>query len=193
MLTLLPGRTVGDSYPWPRWTHSDQALDGIDRWLSGYHRAVADYVPPPEARWREGGTWRAGMIVGHGDPAPYNAVWNDEGLVGLIDWDNAGPSWPEDDLAWTAFAWTPLHARSVVTTEGFEELGRRRARLERMLAAYGWTGSADDVLSRVAARVRHQITTMRRTAAEGDPVYQWMIEQGRDRLLEQAIEELGDV
>jgi thiamine kinase-like enzyme len=41
--------------------------------------------------------------VGHGDSAPYNAVWSDEGLIGLIDWDDAGPMRVRDDLAWVAF------------------------------------------------------------------------------------------
>ena len=69
--------------------------------------------------WREGQSWEPGPVVGHGDPAPYNAVWTKDGLVGLIDWDNAGPIRAADDLAWVAFSWTPLHAPEVVVREGF--------------------------------------------------------------------------
>ena len=190
MLTYLHGRTVGHSQPWPAWTHSGEALDQVGGWLRDYHRVVADYIPSSDAVWREDQPWRPGLIVGHGDPAPYNAVWNDTGLVGFIDWDNAGPVPPEDDLAWVAFSWTPLHARAVVRREGFTVFGARRTRLERLLIAYGWEGTTQDMLRQIDARVHHQITVMRSTAAQGDPAYQEMLVRGLDRLLESARRDL---
>jgi len=186
VLTYLEGETVGHWEPWPAWTHSDEALEDVGRWLRDYHQAVADYVPPSNALWREGGCWQRGLIVGHGDPAPYNAVWNDEGLVGLIDWDNAGPVRVEDDLAWVAFSWTPLHAPEVVAREGFTAFSRRRERLERLLNAYGWEGTPEEVLRRIDARLQHQVETMRATARAGDAAYQRMLDQGLDLLLESA-------
>ena len=186
MLSYLPGQTVGYARPWPGWTHSDLALDDIGRWLRDYHGAVADYLPPADAVWREGGRWHPGLIVGHGDPAPYNAVWTEGGLVGLIDWDNAGPVSAEDDLAWVAFCWTPLHAPEVVAREGFTAMSSRRERLERILGAYGWQGTSEEVLTRVDARLQQQIQAMRATAGAGDPAYQRMLDQGLDQLLESA-------
>lgn len=186
VLSYLAGETVGHAQPWPDWTHSDQALDDVGRWLHEYHRAVADYEPPADAGWREGGRWRPGLIIGHGDPAPYNAVWTSGGLVGLIDWDNAGPVSAEEDLAWVAFSWTPLHAPEVVAREGFTALASRRERLERILNAYCWQRTADEVLALVDARLQRQIQAMRATARAGDPAYRRMLEQGLDQLLESA-------
>ncbi len=186
VLSYLPGETVGHCEPWPVWTHSDEALDDVGQWLRDYHCALADYIPPTDAVWREGGQWHPGLIIGHGDPAPYNAVWDSGGLIGLIDWDNAGPASLADDLAWVAFSWTPLHAPEVVAREGFIALSRRRERLERFLRAYGWNGTTDEVLARVDARLSHQIQVMRATARSGDPTYQRMLDQGRDQLLESA-------
>lgn len=54
VLSFLPGNTVGTRRPWPSWVHSDNALDQLARWLRNYHAAVADFVPPPDAVWREG-------------------------------------------------------------------------------------------------------------------------------------------
>jgi hypothetical protein len=71
VLTFLEGETVGSSKPWPAWTHADDTLDQVARWMRGYHRAVADFVPPPGAVWREGGAWSPGLIIGHNDTAPY--------------------------------------------------------------------------------------------------------------------------
>ncbi len=134
-----------------------------------------------------------GMIVGHGDPAPYNSVWSVDRVVGFFDWDNAGPTTCEADLAWLAFAWTPLHAREVVEREGFTAFSQRRGRLEVLLEAYGWAGSTDDVITAVDARLSHQIETMRATADQGDPAYREMIQRGQDHLLESARGSLADL
>ena len=47
VLTYLPGETVGTMTPCPAWTHSDEALVDVGRWVRDYHAAVAEYVPPP--------------------------------------------------------------------------------------------------------------------------------------------------
>ncbi len=193
VLTHLRGETVGHREPWPAWTHSTRALDDVGRWLREYHVAVADCVPAVDAVWREGRQWTPGLIIGHGDPAPYNAVWTGKGLVGLIDWDNAGPVHADDDLAWVAFSWTPLHAAEVVEREGFTEFSARRERLERLLRAYGWSGTTDQMLTRVDAPLRDQVATMRVTAAAGDPAYQRMLAQRLDLALESARAQLAGV
>lgn len=193
VLTYLHGSTVGDAVPWPAWTHSVGALKDVGHWLRDYHQAVTDYIPPDDAVWREGRSWRPGMIVGHGDPAPYNAVWTSDGLVGLIDWDNAGPVHPEDDLAWIAFSWTPLHAREVVLREGFTAFSKRLERLEHLLDAYGWAGTTEEMVLRIDARLDDQIAVLRATAAAGDPAYERMVHRGLDRHLESARRELAQL
>ena len=126
-------------------------------------------------------------------PCPYNAVWTRQGLVGLIDWDNVGPVHADDDLAWVVFSWTPLHAAEVVEREGFTAFSKRRERLGRLLRAYGWSGTTEQMLTRVDARLRHQVTTMRAIAATGDPAYQQMLEQQLDHALESARAQLAAV
>ena len=91
MLTFLEGRTVGSSLPWPEWVHADATLAQVAWWLRRYHDAVADFVPPAGAVWRMGGQWRPGLIIGHNDTAPYNAVWRDR------------PGWPDSSTGtWPA-------------------------------------------------------------------------------------------
>jgi thiamine kinase-like enzyme len=36
--------------------------------------------------------WEPGLIIWHNDAAPYHAVWNEDGLVGFVDWDMVGPA-----------------------------------------------------------------------------------------------------
>lgn len=192
VLSFLPGEVVGTARPWPNWVHSDDALRQVAGWLRDYHAAVASFVPPDEAVWREGGTWQPGMVVGHNDAAPYNAAWADGHLVGFFDWDFAAPVTPEWDLAFTAFAWVPLHARHVVSAEGFTAFADRPWRLRLFLDRYGWSGPILPFIDIVRQRVRASADGIRRTAAAGDPAYQKMIEQGVDAALDTAVTELAD-
>lgn len=191
VLSFLPGNTVGARSPWPVWVHSDDALVQVAGWLRAYHAAVADFVPASYAVWREGGQWRPGLIVGQNDAAPYNAAWDDQGcLVGFFDWDFAAPVSLEWDLAFTAFAWIPLHARHVVEAEGFTDFDDRPRRLRLFLTAYGWAGDLDGFLRTMRERVLASADGIERTARGGDPAYQHMLEVGVAESLRTAAAEL---
>ncbi|XVQ89594.1 phosphotransferase [Microbispora siamensis] len=192
VLSYLPGEVVGTARPWPAWVHSDDALRQVAGWLRDFHAAVASFVPPQDAVWREGGTWRPGLVVGHNDAAPYNAAWADGRLIGFFDWDFAGPVTPEWDLAFTAFSWVPLHARHVVAAEGFTAFAERPRRLRLFLDAYGWDGPAGRFIETVRQRVGASADGIRRLAAAGDPAYRKMVDDGVDRSLDTAVEELTD-
>ena len=69
-------------------------------------------------------------------------------LRGFFDWDLAAPVTREWDLAFTAFAWVPLHARHIVQPEGFTAFSQRPRRLRLFLAEYGWTGDLAGSLRR---------------------------------------------
>lgn len=190
MVSFLPGLTVGNARPWPAWTHSESALVDVARWLRRYHMAVADFVPPADAPWREGESWQPGMIIAHNDAAPYNAVWNTGGLVGFVDWDMAGPVRIELDVAWVAFSWTPLHAPHVVAAEGFTDLASRLPRLELFLGEYGWQRTTSDILDLIAQRLTLQLQLMTQAAGSGDPTYQRMLTAGRHLDLQVALDSL---
>lgn len=192
ILSYLPGEVVGATRPWPSWVHSDDALRQVAGWLRDFHLAVADFEPSPDAVWREGGAWRPGLIVGHNDAAPYNAAWEAGRLVGFFDWDFAAPVTRDWDLAFTAFAWVPLHARHVVAAEGFTAFADRSRRLRLFLGAYGWAGPIEQFVRTVRQRVTASADGIRRTAAAGDPAYQKMVDQGVDAALETAVRELAD-
>jgi hypothetical protein len=192
ILTFLPGETVGNTRPWPAWAHADISIDGVASWLRDFHDAVADFVPEPGTTWRGGVTWQPGMIVGHNDAAPYNAAWSQRGLEGFFDWDWAGPGPVVTDLAFTVFAWAPLHVPSVLLGVGFSDLDGRRRRLERFLDVYGWQGTGNDVLDAVRARLQDHIADVQRLAAAGDPHFVRLLEEPGVLALPEAIERLDD-
>jgi hypothetical protein len=193
VLTFLDGQTVGSVVPWPDWAHAEDTMAQVARWLRDYHAAVADFVPPSPARWRMGGQWRRGQVIGHNDAAPYNAVWRAGRLAGFIDWDMAGPVDREWDAAFAAFSWVPLHARHAAAREGFTAFSARPRRLHRFLAEYGWAGTMDDFLDVVRARIGAHSACVRTLAAAGDPLFARLVRQGVLDNLGIALAELDEI
>jgi hypothetical protein len=188
VLSYLDGRTVGERLPWPAWVHSDEALRQVGAWSRRLHDATATFVPPAGVTWFAGQQWRDGLVVGHHDAAPYNAVWDDDGLLGFVDWDTAGPSPRELDLAFTALTWVPLLARHVVEPQGFRAFADRSRRLHLLLDAYGYHGDRIAFGVAVADRARLNASAIRRLAQTGDPTYLALLPAAAD--LEQAAHEV---
>ena len=176
----------------PAWAHAERTLAQVARWMCRYHEAVSGFVPPDGAIWRMGGRC-PGLIIGHNDAAPCNAVWRAGHLAGFIDWDMAGPVSPAWDLAFAAFSWVPLHARHVVAREGFTDFGSRPARLRLFLAEYGWTGTIGEFLGIVRARVCAHAAGVRGLAATGDPLFTRLVAQGVADDLDTALAELNEM
>ena len=188
VVTYLPGQVVAETLPWPPWIYSDAALDQVGRWLRRLHDATTGFVPPPDAVWFAGQSWRPGLICGHHDAAPYNAVWSDGDLVGFVDWDTAGPSSRELDLAFVALTWVPMQAPRVVVPQGFHAFDDRPKRLQRLLDAYGFEGDRRAFPASVAARARINADAIRRLAAAGSPIGAGLLATAAD--LDEAVREV---
>jgi ribosomal protein S18 acetylase RimI-like enzyme len=168
MLSYLPGETAGDRVPWPAWAFADVTLTQVGQWLRRVHDATADFVPPVDERWFAGRTMQPGLIVGHQDAAPYNAVMNGDRLVGFFDWDTAGPSSRDFDLAFAALSWVPLYPPSEVERLGFHDFEDRSRRLHLLLDAYGYDSDRRAFGAVIVQRARRQATVIRRMAVAGD-------------------------
>ena len=193
ILTFLPGETVGSQKLWPGWVRDETTLDAVASWVRQYHDAVASFVPAADATWRGGGTWEPGLIIGHNDAAPYNAAWDRGSLTGFFDWDFAGPSTREWDLAYAAFSWVPLHARAVVTEAGFTDFSARPQRLLRFLEIYGWTGDVHAFVDVIRNRVQSHIDDLHALAAGGDPDFRKLLELGTADRLCDALREMESI
>ncbi|WP_433790901.1 aminoglycoside phosphotransferase family protein [Actinoplanes sp. CA-252034] len=187
----VDGNATGAALPWPEWTREDDTLWQVAQWLREYHEAVADFVPPADAHWRKGGAWEPGLIIGHNDAAPYNATRAGRRLTGFVGWDFAGPVSRDADLAFTAFAWVPLTAHSDATADGWTDLTDRPRRLRMLLDAYGWRGTAADMIREVRDRISAAIHDIRRLATDGDHDCRELIHSGHDLRLAAAVKELA--
>ena len=145
--------------------------------LRRYHDAVADFVPPPDAAWRFGGPLGASDIICHNDFGPYNVVWRDSTVVGMIDWDFAGPAEPAWDLAYAATTFVPLHHPGIAVPAGMPDMAQTPRRLRLFIDAYGLRDRAG-FLDLVLARVEARASDFARLADEGDLAMQQLLARG---------------
>jgi Ser/Thr protein kinase RdoA (MazF antagonist) len=133
------------AYPMPDWLWAERVLDDAARLLRDLHDASG-----PLAGVSEG--WRSPVrqpveVVCHNDFAPYNLVFDDGRLVGVIDFDYCSPGSRIWDLAYLAYRLAPLEAGPFTD-------GERATRLQRLLDTYGLDADVEELLATVVLRLR---------------------------------------
>jgi len=151
-LTYLKGKVP--TYPMPAWVYSDAALKRAGRWLRKLHDATVGYVDP-EAHWRSAPR-RPAEVVCHNDFAPYNMVFRNEELVGVIDWDFAGPGPRLWDLAYLAYRMVPLMRPENPAAPDLPIDLTRRLRL--LIDAYGSDATFHELLAVIVERLEDLAT-----------------------------------
>jgi 8-oxo-dGTP diphosphatase len=160
VLTYLPGRVLDVDTEVP----SEAALRSAMSWLRRYHDAVDG--APLDGPWRTTNRPMApGELICHHDFAPYNVALSSsatgEQVVGVFDWDMAGPGNRVEDLAFAAWNWVPLHR----PLPG----GQVARRLRLMAAAYGSAVTSADIAAGVAPRIERAVRVIAAGQAAGDP------------------------
>lgn len=155
ILDFLPG-TVPDV---DREVLTRGQLESASRWLRSFRETVACFRPGTR-RWYFGERQLADdQIICHNDAAPYNMAFDGPDLVGVFDWDLAGPGQPLDDVAF--FTWTATPLFRVVDGMSDRQLV---ARLDAIAAAYG---SADVDGRRLADLALERMRTATERIAAG--------------------------
>jgi len=174
VLSFIEGDTVMTPVEDQVWfdTMADAA-----RLLRRFHDLSAGFEVPPGLVWRDHPA-DAGdhEVICHSDWAPYNAVWRQGRLVGIIDWDFARPGSRLYDLAWFAIMWCPLVPPERFTAQLAEPLDQPR-RLREAADAYGLEHRSG-LLGAIRARVEPTISWIEDGAAAGDPVHVKMAAEG---------------
>ena len=146
-LSYLPGTVP--AYPMPAWVWTEATLEDAARLLRRLHDASVPLAGVADG-WRSP-TRSPAEVVCHNDFAPYNLVFDDGRLTGVIDFDYCSPGPRLWDLAYLAYRIAPL--TGALDTEPFTA-GERAERALRLLAAYGSTASLAELVAMVVVRLR---------------------------------------
>ena len=178
-LGFIDGESGGDGW---FHQHSDEGLASAARFLRRIHDASVGWAPPDHATWGAPVIAGAELVVCHGDPGPWNFVWDDQEAVGLLDWDYAHPAPRLDDVAYALRWFVPLRSdEHTLEWHHFPTVPDRRHRVEVFLGAYGDL-PAFDVVDAVAGRMRATRDLMSTRAAQGiEPQRTWVAEGAVER------------
>ena len=120
-------------------------VDGLARvgsLIRRLHDLTQNYTPPPWARWNVALSPDREVLVCHNDLAPWNLVLGEERWA-LIDWDNAGPSSREWEIAYALHGFVGVAegndpgldaVRMVALVDGYELSRDSRERLCEVLS-----------------------------------------------------------
>ncbi len=178
ILTYLPGTVVDVDEE----LMTDGQLAATARWIRRLHDALDGALDGDETA----GPWRwfdvpDATVLGHNDIAPYNLCFEGDALVGVFDWDLAGPTTPAIELAQLAWSGVPLYRERPAA-----EVARR---LELLASTYAGP-SPREVLDAVVRVKRIGIAGIRGWIANGDPAGAAQAAVGEPARTERALEEL---
>ena len=146
-LAYLKGKVP--TYPLPEWVYRDDVLRRAAEWLRVLHDATEGYTDP-DPKWRSAPRKPAEVIC-HNDFAPYNMVFRDQELVGVIDWDFAAPGPRLWDLAYLCYRTVPLMRPDNPDAPNITiDLG---ARIRLALDAYGSDATVPQLLAVIVERL----------------------------------------
>lgn len=149
---------------WPDHFHllrPDDQLRRVARLIRDFHDAVAEFVPPADARWQALIPADGAEIIAHHDLAPWNLIVN-EGQWAFIDWDVAAPGTRLWDLAYAIHGFVPLTANP---TYQCEDAGHR---LRLFADVYGLTQSQRrQIIPMLASRTEAMHTFLAEQSAQG--------------------------
>jgi hypothetical protein len=176
ILSFIHGDTV--TYPMPGFVWSDATLCDVGRLLRRYHdltlslaagngqwRPYAEVAGPPE-------------VICHCDWGPYNAIFREERLIAMVDWDFARPGSRLADLAYAAYTWVPMQPAQEYQWQGAHDVASQGRRLRLLCDAYGLEDRTG-VLPALNDRLTGLIDWIEDLAAKGAPGFTGLLQSFR--------------
>lgn len=175
MLSFLPGDSM--LRPWRAPLLEKDGLVQATNMVRRLHAATRDLVFPADTEWQSIRAGKvAGQILRHGDLGPWNTLWQEHTLTGLVDWDLAEPGNPLTDLAQLAYYFVPLRGESGWRDAGFDHEPDFERRIEAICTAYGSYGPAELIIE-LDCWQRFELERTQKLGGEGRyPWCQWLAE-----------------
>lgn len=178
VLKFLPGRAA--TRPWPTVLLTNEGLRQAANMLRKYHDTVQNFPAPHGAEWRIGKMdKRPEQVILHGDLGPWNTLWQDDILTGLIDWDFAEPGERITDLAQMAYYFVPLRREEGWQKAGFTERPDFRERLKTLCTTYG-DFKVDELVNELLQWLGKELRRVRKWGGEGREPWANFLGRGDD-------------
>ncbi|AIQ37631.1 aminoglycoside phosphotransferase [Paenibacillus sp. FSL R5-0345] len=200
ILTFILGDVSGNKYPeLEPYMWSDETLVSLAQILRNYHDATAGFNLKSENKWQlsysdEG----QHEVICHNDAALYNVVFQQGLPVALIDFDMAGPGPRIWDIAYTLYTSVPLASFAPDYSSGKTTLYRsdlhaveRSRRIHLFFESYG-APIPKELQQWIIQRLTTLCDTLRNGAADGNPAYLTMVEEGHLMHYQREIEFVSD-
>jgi aminoglycoside phosphotransferase (APT) family kinase protein len=195
VLSYVPGDVPRE--PLPPGTAGDDVLVALARLIRRLHEASAGWTPPSDAVWfglPGSGTVAVAAspppdgepeLVSHRDYCPGNVVFRDGLPAALIDFDLAKPTTRLYDIVNALWWWAPLRdPRDLAPAFAGADIPRRAA---VFADAYGMTEQQRQQTVPLASWVARRYHQTARAAAEADPVFRRLWDQGAKDELPRAV------
>ncbi len=162
ILSFIPG-IVGHQ-PTPQF-RSDRILISAAKLLRKIHDASEDFARQITAAGWQSPAREPVEVICHGDFAPYNCVFENGELIGVIDFDNAHPGERNWDVSYAAYRFVPLTDPS--NPENYGDIFEQCRRLQVFCEAYG-VQDASKLVELIIQRVAFMADYLIRGAEKGD-------------------------
>lgn len=187
VLSFIPGE-VG----WPPFSEairSREALVSVANGIRDMHDGTSGFVPPSPGSWNSLEVALPIEIdcVGHHDLSPWNMVFRNRQLVGLLDWDTIAPSNRAWDLAYAAYQFVPLYPPAWLEGFGWRDEPDRRERLQLIAETYGHDIRPADLLDLAVVRLSGLAAKMEREIRHENPAYDVMRDENHAHGLRASI------
>jgi len=166
------------NYPLPAALRSDDALISAARALRLLHEVTSDLATEVLDGWMLEAV-EPYEVICHGDFAPYNCVFDESRLVGIIDFDTAHPGPRIRDIAYAIYRFAPLTAPE--NAAGFGSLAEQARRARLCCDEHGEVNRSQ-IIEATCRRLLDLVRYMRSQAAQGDTAFQSHLDDGHDTI-----------
>ena len=166
---------------------SDDIVADAAKLLRKFHDITQKFVVPADAQFLLPiASLTDYEVICHNDFAPYNCVFQNGRIVGMIDFDTAAPGKRIWDVAYAVYRFVPLMTDTHCRDMGFETVPDREHRLKLFCDAYGL---ADKTLlmATVIQRIEALIDFMRETQSNLDHIPYYLEDLAYIRAHQQAL------
>ena len=172
ILSFVEGETAYP--PFTPVIRDERTLASMAAMVRALHDATAGFTPPESDGWysHEAALPAETDCIGHRDLGPWNLVYAGTEVVGVIDWDFAGPTSRAWDLAYAAHHFVPFHPSADLAAWGWDAEPDRARRLRILAEAYGGGMSPAELVDLAIVRMTAVAAHIEARIRCGDPAFE---------------------